>query len=98
MKMLVYISSKSEAIKLSPLVKELRKYGELFNVKVCVSGQHRDMSDQELEFFDIKPDFDLDIMKNEQNLYHVMTMTMKGESAHETGDYRIRSQRDFQVS
>jgi len=78
MRMLFFFGTRPEAIKLSPLVKELRKYGELFNVKVCVSGQHREMLDQVLEFFDIKPDFDLDIMKQDQDIYDILTKSLEG--------------------
>ncbi len=76
--MLFFFGTRPEAIKLSPLVKELRKYGELFNVKVCVSGQHREMLDQVLEFFDIKPDFDLDVMKQDQDIYDILTKSLEG--------------------
>jgi UDP-N-acetylglucosamine 2-epimerase (non-hydrolysing) len=78
MKLLFFFGTRPEAIKLSPLVKELRKYGELFNVKVCVSAQHREMLDQVLEFFDIKPDFDLDIMKPDQDIYDILTKSITG--------------------
>lgn len=54
---------------MAPLVKAFKKYPELFETKVCVTVQHREMLDQVLEYFDIVPDFDLDLMKAGQNLY-----------------------------
>lgn len=53
----------------APLVNEFKKYKENFNTKVCVTAQHREMLDQVLDFFDIKTDYDLDLMKPGQNLY-----------------------------
>lgn len=61
--------TRPEAIKMAPLVKEFEKYPEQFNVKVCVTAQHREMLDQVLEFFEIKPDYDLNVMRPGQNLY-----------------------------
>lgn len=54
---------------MAPLVKEFKKYPDIFETKVCVTAQHREMLDQVLEFFDIEPDYDLDLMKPGQNLY-----------------------------
>lgn len=54
---------------MAPLIKEFQKHSDLFDTKVCVTAQHREMLDQVLEFFDITPDFDLDLMKPGQNLY-----------------------------
>jgi len=54
---------------MAPLVKEFQKYPDLFETKVCVTAQHREMLDQVLAFFDIKPEYDLDLMKPGQNLY-----------------------------
>lgn len=54
---------------MAPLVKEFQKYPEFFETKVCVTAQHRQMLDQVLDFFDIQPDYDLDIMKPGQDLY-----------------------------
>jgi len=65
-KLLFFFGTRPEAIKLVPLIKELRKnYGKK-SVIVCVSGQHREMLDQVLDFFQIRPDFDLNIMKPNQ--------------------------------
>lgn len=66
---LVIFGTRPEAIKMAPLVKEFEKYPEIFNVKVCVTAQHREMLDQVLEFFEIKPDYDLNLMRSGQNLY-----------------------------
>jgi UDP-N-acetylglucosamine 2-epimerase (non-hydrolysing) len=73
MKALFFFGTRPEAIKLAPLIKELQKYPKKFDVKVCVSAQHREMLDQVLNFFDIKPDFDLNIMKLNQDLFDVTT-------------------------
>ncbi|NMH25350.1 non-hydrolyzing UDP-N-acetylglucosamine 2-epimerase [Flavobacterium solisilvae] len=67
-KHLIIFGTRPEAIKMAPLVKEFKKYKE-FQTKVCVTAQHREMLDQVLEFFDIKPDFDLNLMKPNQSLY-----------------------------
>ena len=68
-KILIVFGTRPEAIKMAPLVKIFQKYPELFEVRVCITAQHRTMLDQVLEFFDITPDYDLDLMKPEQNLY-----------------------------
>lgn len=67
-KNLIVFGTRPEAIKMAPLVKEFHK-NENFATKVCVTGQHREMLDQVLEFFDIIPDYDLNLMKKGQNLY-----------------------------
>lgn len=66
-KILIVFGTRPEAIKMSPLVLEFKK-NEKFEVVVCVTGQHKEMLDQVLHTFDIKPDYNLDIMKNNQNL------------------------------
>jgi UDP-N-acetylglucosamine 2-epimerase (non-hydrolysing) len=68
-KLLLIFGTRPEAIKMSPLVKEFQKYPEVFDTRVCVTAQHREMLDQVLDFFDINPDYDLDLMKPGQNLY-----------------------------
>lgn len=68
-KILLIFGTRPEAIKMAPLVKEFQKYPEGFDTKVCVTAQHREMLDQVLDFFEIKPDYDLDLMKPGQNLY-----------------------------
>ena len=68
-KLLFVFGTRPEAIKMAPLVEEFQKNPELFDTKVCVTAQHREMLDQVLDFFEIKPHYDLDLMKPEQNLY-----------------------------
>ncbi len=68
-KILILFGTRPEAIKMAPLVKEFQKHLDVFETKVCVTAQHREMLDQVLDFFNITPDFDLDLMKPGQNLY-----------------------------
>ena len=68
-KILLIFGTRPEAIKMAPLVKEFQKHPGVFETKVCVTAQHREMLDQVLDFFKITPDFDLDLMKPGQNLY-----------------------------
>jgi len=68
-KVLLIFGTRPEAIKMAPLVKEFQRFPEIFEVKVCVTAQHREMLDQVLAFFEITPDFDLNLMKIGQNLY-----------------------------
>lgn len=68
-KNLIIFGTRPEAIKMAPLIKEFQKNGDFFITKVCVTAQHREMLDQVLNFFEIKPDFDLDLMKPNQNLF-----------------------------
>lgn len=68
-KNLIVFGTRPEAIKMAPLVKEFHKHNDLFETRVCVTAQHREMLDQVLDFFEIKPDYDLDLMKPNQNLY-----------------------------
>lgn len=75
--MLVF-GTRPEAIKMCPLVKEFQKYAENFKTIVCVTGQHREMLDQVLQIFDVKPDFDLNIMKQGQDLYDVTARVLIG--------------------
>lgn len=75
--MLVF-GTRPEAIKMAPLVKEFQKHPEKFETVVCVTGQHRQMLDQVLEIFDIKPDYDLNIMKQGQDLYDVTARVLTG--------------------
>ncbi|GAB5410231.1 MAG: UDP-N-acetylglucosamine 2-epimerase (non-hydrolyzing) [Balneolaceae bacterium] len=67
-KILIVFGTRPEAIKMAPVVKEFQKNTEHFETKVCVTAQHREMLDQVLDFFEIKPDFDLNLMKPNQNL------------------------------
>jgi len=75
--MLVF-GTRPEAIKMAPLVIEFKKHPELFEVVVCVTGQHREMLDQVLNLFNITPDFDLNIMKQGQDLYDVTSRVLLG--------------------
>ena len=75
--MLVF-GTRPEAIKMAPLVKEFQKYPDDFKTIVCVTGQHREMLDQVLTIFDIKPDYDLNIMKQGQDLYDVTARVLTG--------------------
>ena len=75
--MLVF-GTRPEAIKMCPLVKEFQKHPEDFETIVCVTGQHREMLDQVLTIFDVKPDFDLNIMKQGQDLYDVTARVLTG--------------------
>lgn len=75
--MLVF-GTRPEAIKMAPLVKEFQKHPEDFKTIVCVTGQHREMLDQVLEIFDITPDYDLNIMKQGQDLYDVTARVLTG--------------------
>ena len=75
--MLVF-GTRPEAIKMCPLVKEFQKYPTEFETIVCVTGQHREMLDQVLTIFDVKPDYDLNIMKQGQDLYDVTARVLTG--------------------
>ena len=75
--MLVF-GTRPEAIKMCPLVKEFQKYPNEFETIVCVTGQHREMLDQVLTIFDVKPDYDLNIMKQGQDLYDVTARVLTG--------------------
>lgn len=75
--MLVF-GTRPEAIKMCPLVKEFQKHTDEFKTIVCVTGQHREMLDQVLNIFDIKPDYDLNIMKQGQDLYDVTARVLIG--------------------
>ena len=75
--MLVF-GTRPEAIKMAPLVKEFQKHPEQFKTIVCVTGQHRQMLDQVLGLFEITPDYDLDIMKQGQDLYDVTARVLVG--------------------
>lgn len=75
--MLVF-GTRPEAIKMAPLVKEFQKFPTQFKTMVCVTGQHREMLDQVLGIFDIKPDYDLNIMKQGQDLYDITARVLTG--------------------
>ena len=75
--MLVF-GTRPEAIKMCPLVKEFQKHPNEFDTIVCVTGQHREMLDQVLTIFDVKPDYDLNIMKQGQDLYDITARVLTG--------------------
>lgn len=75
--MLIF-GTRPEAIKMCPLVKEFQKYPETFETIVCVTGQHREMLDQVLRIFDVTPDYDLNIMKQGQDLTDVTCRVLSG--------------------
>ena len=77
-RILLVFGTRPEAIKMAPLVKEFQKYPEKFKTIVCVTGQHREMLDQVLRIFDIQPDYDLNIMKQGQDLYDVTARVLTG--------------------
>lgn len=75
--MLVF-GTRPEAIKMCPLAKEFQKHPQKFETIVCVTGQHREMLDQVLPIFEVKPDYDLIIMKQGQDLYDVTARVLIG--------------------
>jgi UDP-N-acetylglucosamine 2-epimerase (non-hydrolysing) len=77
-KIMLVFGTRPEAIKMAPLVKEFQKHPDKFDTIVCVTGQHREMLDQVLTIFDIKPDYDLNIMKQGQDLYDVTSRVLLG--------------------
>lgn len=77
-KVLTVFGTRPEAIKMAPVVKELKKHPGIFATRVCVTAQHRQMLDQVLDLFDIVPDYDLDIMKPGQSLTDVTCNVLQG--------------------
>jgi len=75
---LIVFGTRPEAIKMVPVVREFKKHGKSFNTAVCVTGQHREMLDQVLKIFEIKPDFDLNIMKAGQDLHDITSRVILG--------------------
>ncbi len=80
-KVMTIFGTRPEAIKMAPLVKELEKYSNEIESVVCVTAQHRQMLDQVLEIFDIKPDYDLNIMKERQTLVEIASRSLEGLDA-----------------
>lgn len=76
--LLLVFGTRPEAIKMCPLVLEFRKHPDVFKTLVCVTGQHREMLDQVLNLFEIKPDYDLNIMKPNQDLYDITSNVLLG--------------------
>ncbi|AZQ44705.1 non-hydrolyzing UDP-N-acetylglucosamine 2-epimerase [Nonlabens ponticola] len=77
-KILVVFGTRPEAIKMSPLVKKFEEYPDVFETRVCVTAQHREMLDQVLDFFEVEPHYDLDLMKPGQNLYGLTAAIILG--------------------
>jgi UDP-N-acetylglucosamine 2-epimerase (non-hydrolysing) len=70
-KILFVFGTRPEAIKLAPVIKEFQKNNKLFETKICVTAQHRELLDQVLDLFEIKPEFDLNVMEENQDLYEL---------------------------
>ena len=77
-RILLVFGTRPEAIKMAPLVREFQKHPEAFETIVCVTGQHREMLDQVLRIFGIQPDYDLNIMRQGQDLYDVTARVLLG--------------------
>ena len=77
-RILIVFGTRPEAIKMAPLIKEFNLYPDVFETKVCVTAQHREMLDQVLDFFNITPDFDLNLMKPGQDLYSLTSNIITG--------------------
>jgi len=77
-RVIVVIGTRPEAIKLAPVVLELERHQDLFDTRICVTGQHREMLDQMLQVFGLRPDYDLAVMKSGQNLADVTATCVSG--------------------
>ncbi|SFV55021.1 UDP-N-acetylglucosamine 2-epimerase [hydrothermal vent metagenome] len=77
-RVLIIFGTRPEAIKMAPIISELYKKREIFELRVCVTAQHREMLDHVVEFFDISVDYDLDIMRTKQDLYDITTRALLG--------------------
>lgn len=78
LKILFIFGTRPEAIKMAPIVKECERQKEQIEFKICITGQHKEMLDQVLNFFKIKADFDLSLMKHDQTLFDVTAKALKG--------------------
>ncbi len=78
MRVLLVFGTRPEAIKMAPLVKEFQKHNDKFDTKVCVTAQHREMLDQVLAFFDVVPDYDLNLMRPGQSLFQLTADVITG--------------------
>lgn len=83
-KVMVVFGTRPEAIKMCPVVKALNKSNKLETI-VCVTGQHRSMLDMVLDTFNVTPDYDLSIMKQNQTLYDITSAVMKNERCFRKG-------------
>jgi UDP-N-acetylglucosamine 2-epimerase (non-hydrolysing) len=77
-KILIVFGTRPEAIKMAPVVKEFIKHRDVFETRVCVTAQHREMLDQVLDLFEIKPEYDLNIMKSGQDLFDITSNVLSG--------------------
>ena len=77
-RILFIFGTRPEAIKMAPLIKEIQKKSDIYSLKICVTAQHREMLDQVLNFFNINPDYDLDLMKPNQSLFNITVACIKG--------------------
>src|ERR1700736_955219 len=77
-KVLLIFGTRPEAIKLCPVIRSLREHPQAFDVKVCVTAQHRHMLDQVLEAFNVRPDHDLDLMLPGQSLFQSTSRILSG--------------------
>ncbi|WP_340201674.1 non-hydrolyzing UDP-N-acetylglucosamine 2-epimerase [Ascidiimonas sp. W6] len=75
-KCLVIFGTRPEAIKMAPLVKEFSKHQQVLETRVCITAQHREMLDQVLDFFEINPEYDLNVMQPGQNLYDLTAIIL----------------------
>ena len=78
LKLLFIIGTRPEAIKLAPVIRKFREYPDLCKVKVCVTAQHREMLDQVLQFFEVTPDYDMNLMQPDQSLFGFTSKALKG--------------------
>jgi UDP-N-acetylglucosamine 2-epimerase (non-hydrolysing) len=77
-KILFIYGTRPEVIKMAPLVREFKKHSNIFNTRICVTAQHRAMLDSVMIFFELKADYDLDLMKPNQSLFDITTNSLKG--------------------
>ena len=77
-KILILFGTRPEAIKMAPVIKEFNKNPDHFELRICVTAQHREMLDQVLDFFDIYPHYDLNLMKPNQNLFELTSNIISG--------------------
>ena len=77
-KVLLIFGTRPEAVKMVPVIEELKKHPQEIDLKICVTGQHREMLDQVLSFFEVKPDYDLNVMKKGQNLISLSSAILDG--------------------
>lgn len=77
-KVLIIFGTRPEAIKMAPVVHQLKIHNSKFKTIICVTAQHREMLDQVLRIFSISPDYDLDIMENDQNLFNITATSLLG--------------------